>query len=190
MSLLSENCYTIISRNLIPNPDLDFWAFDPKSSLGQIWAQQFKVVRFVSKLVHIVFQGCWFQMQTYIFQIPTPKSNFGQIWVRKFIVFVWKLVHIVSQGCRLQIWTWIFEIPTQNPFLRKFSSKSQICSLFLKIGTHGILTMLILIPTLVFWISNPKSIFWQIWAKKVKVVCFAWKLVHMLSRGCWFLFQH
>ena len=41
-----------------------------------------------------------------------------------------------------------------------------------------------------FWISDPKSIFGQIWAKKVNVVCFAWKLVHMLSRNCWFLFQH
>ena len=61
---------------------------------------------------------------------------------------------------------------------------------FLKIGTHGILTMAIFLPTLVFWISKPKSIFGQIWTKKVKVVCFAWKLVHMLSQSCWFLFQH
>ena len=30
---------------------------------------------------------------------------------------------------------------------------------------HGIFTMLILIPTLVFWIPNPKSIFGQIWRK-------------------------
>ena len=28
--------------------------------------------------------------------------------------------------------------------------------------------MLILIPTLVFWISNPKSIFTQIWVEKVE----------------------
>ena len=46
------------------------------------------------------------------------------------------------------------------------------------------------IPTLVFWISNPKSNFGQIWAKKVQVVCFTWKLVYMLSRGFWFLFQY
>ena len=78
----------------------------------------------------------------------------------------------------------------QNLFLGKFRSKKSKLSLFLKIRTHGILTMLILVPTLVFWIANPKSILWQIWTKKVKVVCFAWKLIHMLSRGCWFLFQH
>ena len=32
--------------------------------------------------------------------------------------------------------------------------------------------------------------FGQVWAKKVKVVRFVWKLRHMVSRGCWFLFQH
>ena len=30
--------------------------------------------------------------------------------------------------------------------------------------------MLILISILVFWISNPNSIFWQIWAEKFKTV--------------------
>ena len=54
-----------ISRMLIPNPGLDFWNFDPqKSTFGQIWAQKFKVVRFVWKLVLIVSQGCWFRIQT------------------------------------------------------------------------------------------------------------------------------
>ena len=73
---------------------------------------------------------------------------------------------------------------------KSFGQKSQSCPCFLKIGMHGILTMLIFIPTLVFWISNPKSIFGQILAKKVKVVCFTWKLVHMLSQGFWFLFHY
>ena len=50
--------------------------------------------------------------------------------------------------------------------------------------------MLILIPTLVFWISNPKPIFGKIWAKKVKVLQFDWKLTHRVSRRCWFLFRH
>ena len=38
--------------------------------------------------------------------------------------------------------------------------------------------MLILILTIVFWIANPKSIFGQIWAEKVKAIFFAWKLAH------------
>ena len=68
--------------------------------------------------------------------------------------------------------------------------KSQSCPFSLKIGMHGILMMLILIPTLVFWISDPKSIFGKIWTKKVKVVQFGWKLAHRVSRRCWFLFRH
>ena len=68
--------------------------------------------------------------------------------------------------------------------------KTQSCLFCLKIGTHGISRMLILIPTLLFWISNPNFLFGQIWAKKVKVVRFNWKLAHMISQGCWFLFQH
>ena len=69
-------------------------------------------------------------------------------------------------------------------------TKIHSCPFCLKIGTHGVSRMLILIPTLVIWISNPNFLFGQIWAKKVKVVCFNWKLAHMISRGCWFLFQH
>ena len=66
----------------------------------------------------------------------------------------------------------------------------QICPFCLKIGTCGISRMLILILTLVFWILNPKSIAGQIWIEKVKVVRLAWKLAHMVSLGCWCLFQH
>ena len=41
--------------------------------------------------------------------------------------------------------------------------------------------MLILNPTLVFGISNPKFVFGEIWAEKIEAVCFAWKLAHMVS---------
>ena len=58
-------------------------------------------------------------------------------------------------------------------FWANLGPKSQSCSFYLKTGTHGISRMLILIPTLVFWISNPKLL-----------------LAHMVSQGCWFLFQN
>ena len=81
--------------------------------------------------------------------------------------------------------------------------KIQSCPFYLKIGAHSISRMLILIPTLVFFVFSHKSIsgqihakkvnvvhfawnFGKIWAKKVKVVHFAWKLAHMVSPG-WFL---
>ena len=103
---------------------------------------------------------------------------------------------------------------SQIYFWSNLGQKSQHCPFCLKIGTQGISTMLIFIPTLVFWLSNPKSsfgrdaisrmliliptlvfsisnpdcIFGQIWVEKVKVVGFTWKLAHMLSQGSWFLF--
>ena len=78
---------------------------------------------------------------------------------------------------------------SKTHFYENLGRKSQSCLFCPKVITHGISRMLILILILVFWISYSKSSFGQIWAKKVNVVCFAWKLVHMLSRDCWFLFQ-
>ena len=56
-------------------------------------------------------------------------------------------------------------------FCENLGQKTQTCPFCLKIGAHGISRMLILISTLVFWISNQTSIFGQMWAKKLKVVC-------------------
>ena len=78
----------------------------------------------------------------------------------------------------------------ENPFLGKFGQKSESCFFCLKIGTPVISRLLILVATLVFWISKPKSIFGQIWTGKLKVVQFGWKLASRGSRWCWFLFQH
>ena len=75
-------------------------------------------------------------------------------------------------------------------FCANLGWKSQSCPFFLKIGTRSILMMLILIITLVFWISDPKSIFGKIWTKKVKDVQFGWKVAHRVSRRSWFLFRH
>ena len=75
-------------------------------------------------------------------------------------------------------------------FWANLGRKSQSCSFCLKIGTHVISRLLILVPTLVFWISKPKSIFGQIWIEKLKVVQFGWKLAHRVSQRCWFLFRH
>ena len=54
--------------------------------------------------------------------------------------------------------------------------KSQSCAFFLNIGTHGILTMLILIPTYIFWISDPISIFGQIGCQKSQNCSFCLKI--------------
>ena len=68
-------------------------------------------------------------------------------------------------------------------FWTNLGRKSQSCPFCLRIGTHGISRMLILLLTLVFWISNSNSIFGQIWAEKVKVVHFVGKLARkVISR--------
>ena len=58
------------------------------------------------------------------------------------------------------------------PFWQKIGTDGILVVLilfYLKIGTHSIWRILILIPTSIFWIGNPKSIFRQIWAKKSKL---------------------
>ena len=58
------------------------------------------------------------------------------------------------------------EFRPQNPFVSKFGPKKSKLFFLPEIGPYGISRMLILIPTLVFSISNLKSIFGQISAKK------------------------
>ena len=77
-----------------------------------------------------------------------------------------------------------------DQFFATSGRNSQSCLFCQKIDTHGISRMLIFIPKLVFWISNPKSIFAEIWTKINKVVRFVWKLAHKVSRECRFLFQN
>ena len=107
----------------------------------------------------------WLKIGTYgILEVlnPNPDLNF---WNSDPKIYFWANLDPKIQSC-------------------SFGRKSQSCLFFLKIGTHVIFMMLILIPTLVFRISNPKSIFGKIWIKKVKVVQFSWKLAHRVSRRC------
>ena len=75
-------------------------------------------------------------------------------------------------------------------FWTNLGPKIQSCPFCPKIGVHGITRMLIPNPDLGFWQFDPKSHFWANLGPKVKVISFKWKLAHMISRGCWFLFQH
>ena len=67
----------------------------------------------------------------------------------------------------------------QSSFLGKFGPKNgkrQSCLFCLKIGTHSISMMLILILTLVFWISNPKTHFWANLGQKRQSCPFCFKI--------------
>ena len=63
-------------------------------------------------------------------------------------------------------------IPNSDPkihFWANLDRKSQSCLFFLKLGTHDISRMLILIPTLVFWISKPNPFLGKFGPKKSKL---------------------
>ena len=142
------------------------------------------------------------------FQPPTSSLQHSQQYLNQNIARNWAISPNLGQKIKscpfwLKIGTHgILEVLIPNPDLDFWNSDPKIhfwanlgpekqnCSFCLKIGTHGISRIAILIPTLVFWISNEKSIFGQIWVKKVKVAYFACKLAHMVSWGCWFLFRH
>ena len=91
-----------------------------------------------------------------------------------------------------------FELDSWNSdpnihFWGNLGRKSQSCLFCLNFGTHVISRILILILTLVFWISfigKPKFIYWQIWAEKVKVLNIDWKFAHRVPRQCRLLFRH
>ena len=95
--------------------------------------------------------------------IPNPELDF---WNSDPKIHFWANM---SQGCRrilrmlvlnpdLDFWNFDAKIH----FWANLDPKSQNCLFCLKTGTHGISRILILIATLVFWISNPNFIFRQI----------------------------
>ena len=84
---------------------------------------------------------------------------------------------LIPDDLDLDVWNFDPEIN----FWADLGRESQSCLSRLKIGTQGISRMLILNPTLVSGIPNPKFVFGEIWTEKIEVVCFVWKLAHMVS---------
>ena len=121
---------------------------------------------------------CWFRIQNLTFEVPTPKSIFGQIWAGKVKVscFVRKLAQWYLKDADSYSNNSFLNFQSYVHFCANLGKKSQYCLFCLKIGTHVISRMLILIQTLVFWISNSKSIFGQIWAKKYQSCSFCLKI--------------
>ena len=156
-----------------------FRIFDPKI---QFWANlcpKSQSCLFYLKIGTLVISRFLILVPILVFWISKPKSIFGQSQIEKLKVvqFGWKLTQRMSRRCWFLFQHYVSQFPTLNPLLVKFGPKSSK-SFWLKIGTHGISRNLILILITVFWIAISKSIFGQIWAKKVEAVCFAWKMAH------------
>ena len=75
-------------------------------------------------------------------------------------------------------------------FWANLCPKGQSCPFCLKIGAHSISRMLISSPDFDFWNSDPKMHFWANLCPKSQSCPFVWKLVHMVSQRCWFLYEH
>ena len=67
--------------------------------------------------------------------------------------------------------------------------KIKSCPFWLKIGTHGILEVLIPNPDLDFWNSDPKIHFWANLGPKIQSCPFCLKIGAQVSQGCWFQIQ-
>ena len=132
-----------------------------KSIFGQIWAQKVKVVRFAWKLVHMVSQRCWFLFQHEFSQFSTLNSFLGKFGSRNSKLLVlcknWHNVENTDSYSDISF----LNFQPKILFWSNLGQKSQICLFCMKIGTHGISRMQILILRSVFWISKPKSIFVQ-----------------------------
>ena len=77
----------------------------------------------------------------------------------------------------------------QTPYLGKFGPKRTKLSVLSRYWHAWYLKDADAYSYISFVNFQTKIHFRQIWAKKVKVVRFVWKLTHMVPRGWWFLFQ-
>ena len=181
---------------LILIPTLVLWISDPKFIFEQMSAKKVKIVHFAWKLVLMLSRGCFFLSYISFLNFENLNPLLGKFGPKNSKLFSlaenWHTeclddVHSYSDNTFLSFKPLIL-------FWTNLGRKIQSYSFWLKIGTHGISRMQILIPTRVFWTANPKSICGKIWAKKVKAICFAWKLahthIHTVSRRCWFLFPY
>ena len=179
MSILTENWHTWYFGGVDSKSRFRFWNSDHKI---HFWAN-----------LGLKSQSCLFCLKIgpqsiSRMPIPNPDLNF---WNFDLKIHFWS-----NFGPKIQSYPFCLKIGAHslsNPdldfsnfdpkihFWANLGPKTQSCPFCLKIGTHGISRILILIQTLVFWISNPSFPFGQILAKKVKVVRFNWKLVHMVS---------
>ena len=165
---------------LIIIPILVFWFFYPKSIFGQIWAENW----------HTVSRRFWFLFRHYFSQFPTLNPYLDKFGLKNLKLFIltknWHTWYIKDGDSYSNKF---FELPTLNPFLGKFGLKKS--KLFVlpenwntRTYTHSISKMLILISILVFWNSKPRSIFWTNLSQKIRILHFAWKLVHTVSWEC------
>ena len=151
---------------------LVFLNFQPKIHFFAKFAKKVKVVCFARKLSDMVSRGCWFLFEHSFFEVPTKNSFLGKFRpnISKLSVLPekWHTWYLENVNSYFNISFLNFQ--SKIHFWANWGQKSQSCLFCLKIGTHGISRMLILISALAFWISKPKSIFGQNLAQEVELL--------------------
>ena len=71
---------------LIPNPDLDFWNFDPKIHFWANLSPEIQSCLFCLKVGTHGISRMLILIATVVFWISNPNFLFGQIWAKKFKV--------------------------------------------------------------------------------------------------------
>ena len=74
-------------------------------------------------------------------------------------------------------------------FWANLDPKIQSCPFCLKVDTHSISRILVPNPEFDFYNSDPKIHFWANLGTKIQSCSFVWKLVLIVSQGCWFQIQ-
>ena len=157
---------------LIPTLVSEFPILNP--SLGKFGPKQSKLFVFPENWCALS-RGCCFLFQHLFSEFQILISFFGKFRSKKSKLFVltenchtWYLGIANSEsGLRL------FKFRSQNLFLGKFGSKKSKLFVFPENWHTWHLDDIDSYSNISFLISVSKSIFGQIWAKKLKVVCFA-----------------
>ena len=168
---------------------LKFW--HQISVLGKFWSKKLKSV--LSENWHIwclkkadfyfIIIFLKFRPQNQFLAKFGPKKSKLSVWSKS-----WRTLYLKDADSYSNISFLNFQ--RKKYVWPNLGQKSQNYSFWLKIGTHGISRMLIVISTFFSWISNENPYFGQIWGQKVKIVHSSWKFAPMVSRGCGFLFQN
>ena len=146
---------------LIPNLDLEFRNPHPKIHFWANWFEKNKVLRFAWKVAYMVSWRGWICIRTCFSKFQPQNPSFGKFgWKKsKFYVLPKTGTNGILEELILHPDLDFHNSDTKIHFWANLGRKSQSCPFYLKICTKSISKMLILIPTLAFWISNLKSIF-------------------------------
>ena len=117
-------------------------------------------------------------------EFPTLNSFLGKFRPKKSKLSVlpenWQSWYLEDGDSYFNITFLNFQPKTD--FWANLGQKTQSCPFCLKIGTNDISRMWILILTLVFWISKPKSIFGQSYAREVELPVSSHVVTQCISR--------